>query len=323
MRLDGPTRFLAAGALAFVAAGIAGLWSLDNPGSPARPVPRAPATVASAATPDAAPPASPAPAVAASSSDRWLPTDPSAVVAQRYREAKDKRAFFAQAVEVGGAAHLYFARVAAVDCSFVSWRGESGGEQMIAGFGAGGAYQERIDAYRRVTAGCRGFETRPVGIAEMQDVNARLKLLDEPIAFGSRLFEAARGPSRDEGRGLARRMLESGDPYVIQQMSYGMAYFHRPLPNTYSTSPEAQRQQAEWQGELSAWSLAACALGYPCLDAEGRSDALCLWNGDCGRVDYEAVTVRHYPPERRVAILARRDAIVSAVRARDWAALGL
>lgn len=328
---DARSKALAAAGLVFVACGIAGLWSLepsteprrvsgvtpsDPPGSRYEPS----AALLPRSTRSALVPPTPADAAA------WSPRDPAALVARRFREAKDKRAFFEGAAAAGGGANLYFARVAATDCLMVSVRGMVGAEQSFTQgmMSTDPAYHDRLQAFRRQISGCRGFEAAPVTPAQLTELGQRLEELDDPIVLPRKLalLVAQASSGRETALELAKRLVADGDPFVIRQLPMVMASLRFGMPR-YGDAPERRLQREAWDRESAAWDLASCALGFECVDSDGRSDYLCIWSAECGPINPEQVALGPIPAEQRSTVLERRDAIVQAIRAREWGALGI
>ena len=328
---DGRSRVLAAAGLAFVACGIAGLWSLEPDAEPRREV-----------RPESLDPPGyrPEPGVAllprakrstsvplaAAEAPSWGPRDSAALVARRFRDARDKRAFFEGAAAAGGGANLYFARVAATDCLMVSLRGMVGAEQSFAQgmMSADPAYQDRLVAFRRQISGCRGFEAAPVTPAQLAELGQRLEELDDPLVQPRKLalLVAQSASGREAALELASRLVSDGDPFVIRQLPMTMASLRFGSPR-YGDAPEKRAQREAWDREAAAWDLASCALGFDCVDSEGRSDYHCIWSGECGPIDPEQLALAPIPADQRAAVLKRRDEIVQAIRAREWGALGI
>lgn len=327
---DARSKALVAAGLVFVACGVAGLWSLETSTEPRRasgltpsdpPVSRSePSALLPRSTRFALAPPALADAAA------WSPRDPAAVVARRFREAQDKRAFFEGAAAAGGGANLYFARVAATDCLMVSVRGMVGAEQSFAQvmMNADPTFHERLQAFRRQISGCRGFEAAPVMPAQLTELGRRLEELDEPIVLPRKLerLVAQQSSGREAALDLAKRLVADADPFVIRQLPMTMASLRFGMPR-YGDAPERRLQREAWDRESVAWDLASCALGFECVDSDGRSDYLCIWSGECGPINPEQVALAPIPAEQRATVLERRDAIVRAIRAREWTALGI
>jgi len=268
-----------------------------------------------------------APGIAASAAgpaETWKPQDLPAVVAQRWREAKDKRAFFDRAVAVGGGAHLHFALEALQRCRSVNDLGMVGAEQeMIARIPASDLSQaRRLDAHRAFIQGCDGFGMRRVTDAEVGAITRRI--YEQPDAVGkaySLMSYPDSATEYDEVRATALELVETRDPYVLQILMPHLA--GRRLGNlTWSQFMTSDATTERLHRELGAWSWALCELGIDCTGAGAYGDLQCFAVGKCDWKAVDEVAPALFGSGATRAMPARKDEIVAAVRARDWARLG-
>ena len=327
---DPRSRAFAAAGAAFVALGIAGLWSLDGPAerrldapsfTPA-PAPRVDPPAVIPEAPSAVVRADPTKAVEATG---WSSRDAAPVVARRYREARDKRRFFAQAMATGGGAYVYFARVAAVDCLLVSHRGMVGAEQQFLTHvpSADPAYTERLAEFRATIEACAGFEADPVKATDFAELNQQLKGNDDAMGRAATLSERSTSAAEREATvALARRVVEEGDPYALRYASPAIVSLQMG-GYTYKDNAESRRQAEAVDREFAAWFLATCAIGLDCGRDSAWMHQSCAWGGQCGFASLEEIVLHQAGREKTPAILRRRDEILRAMLERDWAALGL
>lgn len=261
------------------------------------------------------PEAAPAATVA---SDAWSLHDAPAQVAQRWREAKDKRAFFDRAVEAGGGAYLHFAGKALAACGNVNRLGVIGAEQGLASMHRvdDPAFSTRLAAFRVATRGCEAFEARPV--TEEEEAALLRRLLESPDLVG-RIYAhklwALTAETHDAARESAREAIESGDPELLQLVHPALAARH------FAARGRDAREAIgeDMRDELSAWRWALCELGLDCTSAGAFGRSLCIAGGKCDWESVDEIAAASFPG----ASARRKDALVAAVRSRDWGALGL
>lgn len=255
--------------------------------------------------------------------DEWSADDLPAKVAERFRQAKDKREFFDRAAKAGGGANLYFALQAAGQCSFVNGLGMVGAEQDWASRVPADdpLYERRMRAYRESIAGCDGFERRQVSRQELSAIAKRMYAAADPMGRAHNLRPYPDDAARyDEERPELRRLLDTRDAYVIGQLVPYLAA--RAAGNvTWSQVIADDRRLKAIEAEKNAWRWALCDLGEDCTPEglHGRSSCFGLGLCDWKSIDEIAPTWFSATP----AIRARRDEIVAAVRAGDWEKLGL
>ncbi|QJR12780.1 hypothetical protein DSM104443_03873 [Usitatibacter rugosus] len=257
---------------------------------------------------------------ASSDPDAWSAMDSVSTAGSRFRDSKDLRAFFDRAKEVGGSAYLYYATKARGRCLNVILLGNMKTEQMMAS-GPEGQDTVRMAAWREWSAPCARFEGYAISQEEGNQLYQRLRDADEGPA--AQFFKAS--VTSDQHKGLVRGALESGSPELADLVAPRIAYLAKDPPPRGATEAET-KAYAKWvQAEQTSWKLAVCELGAYCGRGSETWIAACMATGECGEGNYRR-PYRYFfyaTVADLQAIAARRDAIVEAVRARDWAALGL
>jgi len=233
--------------------------------------------------------------------DGWSPRDMPAKVAQRLREAKDKRVFFDRALEVGGGAYLHFALEALQRCRVVNEYGMVGAEQdVVARIPANDpAQSRRLEAYRAFIRGCEGFALRSVTGREESAIVRRIYESNDAVAKAYNLRSSSDAAAEYDGRATAVELLESGDAYLIQIIVPYLAT----------------------NGETAAWNWALCELGLDCSATGAYGNLQCFAVGKCDWKALEDVAEPLFGAGGAAPAASRKDEIVAAVRARDWAKL--
>ena len=262
---------------------------------------------------------------APANADRWSPEDLPVVVAQRFRDAIDKRAFFDHAVEVGGGAHLHFALEALQRCGVVNEYGMAGAEQDMAAriSLADPAQARRIEAYRAFIKGCEGFALRHVG--RQEEVAIMRRLYESPDAMG-KAYNLKPYPDTaseyDDTRATAVELLETADPYLLQLIvPYLAARRGGKLTWAQFTASDPAIQAAN--REEAAWGWALCELGLDCAAAGMYGNFQCFAIGKCDWKALDEVALPVFVTGGAAPSKSRKDEIVAAVRAKDWTKLGL
>ena len=268
---------------------------------------------------DASPPAT------ANPDSEWSPDDPPLVVARRYREAKDKRAFFDHAMKVGGGANLFFALEARTRCAKVNQLGMVGAEQdMISRISVDDpARLKRIEAYRGFIRGCEGFEMKPVGRTELVEITRRLYEADDPTgrAANMRAFPDT-ADEYDAQAATARELLATRDPYILKLVAPYLAA-RRAGNLTWPQLVAGGAAVDSYNREANAWNLALCDLGLDCTPSGPMGPMSCFSVGKCDWTTLDEIAPVLLVNGGIAPLSGRRDEIVAAVRAGDWAKLGL
>jgi hypothetical protein len=254
--------------------------------------------------------------------DEWRMDDPPAIVARRLRDATDKRAFYDRALAIGGGGHLLMAREAAVQCIDVQWKGMVEVERNVSTFllrRNDGQYARRLAAYRSIFQGCEGFETRPLARDEWSDLNARIAA--QPDLTGL----AFRGIRWDEDSHpqvvkLLRALIVSGDPHLIEIAGHRLRSHEHQWQDRAKWT--AARQEKWWRDE-AAWEWALCDLGKECGPESRYGRRICAIHGLCEWGHIDEIAARVWNTQHGSVSRERKEEIVSAIRARDWARLGL
>lgn len=258
--------------------------------------------------------------------EAWLPDDLPATVAQRYAQAADKRAFYDRALEVGGGAYLLQAMGAWEQCRWVNQYGMAGAEQMAASSGmlAGPQYAERLAAFRAHIKGCDGFAIRKV---DAQDYLTNARRIRDQTDLTSRAHgvrpDALQTPGqREAAAAVAQSALASGDAYLVTELAPYFAYRRAGLLGSPRIISSADPRIDAMQRERDAWIWASCELGVDCGPASANGRRMCFERGKCGwrsidDIAADVFSVGGLSPPRE-----RKDEIVAAVRASDWATLG-
>lgn len=269
--------------------------------------------------------ATPVAAAARVAQGEWSPQDMPAIVARRWREARDKREFFDRAVEVGGGAHLHFALETLQRCRVVNEYGMVGAEQdMNSRIPANDpARARRLEAYRSFIQGCEGFEMRKVNRQEMESITRRLYEQGDATgkAYNLRPYPDA-AAEYDEVRATAVELLETADPYVLQLLVPYLAA--RKAGNlTWAQFVSSDPAIEAVNREMNAWSLALCELGLDCSSTGNYGNLHCFAIGKCDWKAIDEIAPSLYTGGVATPLPGRREEIVAAVRAHDWSKLGL
>ncbi len=275
--------------------------------------------------------AAPAPVPASSgtaptASTEWQPHDSLSVAAHKVRQVADRRVAFERALGTGGGAFTYLADEIQRDCFGVARYGLAELEQLAGrGWAASEAYQSRVDAFRRRHVGCRGFERKPFTPEEMARLERQKKQGEDLVSRAWQSLGKAHDPAQfAQNRQLAREVLESGDIESMALVAAVMARVHVG-PMRFSAGPgDPADNLDQWSDEMLAWTIAACSLGADCGPRSRLADDACMWTGVCDAKSVDEVVRKSTGDALHAETqLRRRDEIVRAIRARDWAALGL
>lgn len=240
-----------------------------------------------APAPRAAPPAAPAiaPAVAPQTA--------------AWGEAPDLWAFAHRAARSPDPAQRLEALYAARECTGLLAQQDA----MLADLWGAPDAGERQVALQGLLARCHGFAT-----AGKQANLDMLRQLDPPSSLADDLARASRGQADAQ---TLQRLIRSGSPVAL---GHGLLHAATYWARQQGLHPDAPAAAAYAE---AAW-LAACELGKPCGPQAWQSQWRCIQMGGCGQPWAGAHTAAE-----QAQIAAWRQHIVRAVRARDWAALGL
>lgn len=255
----------------------------------------------------------------------WFHTDSATTVAARYRAMGDKRRFWDLALKAGGGAHLHFARQAGMKCGRVSGKpGASAAPANALKYIS--TPDERMLAQASMYAGCEGFESRPIDERDESRLYDEMDVLADPVARAYRL-ERTRGDANLVRAELAA-LLAEGDLHVariatgtMRELTVGpspMRSWDRKGPPPIDT-PANERFMVEQE----AWELAWCRVGIECE----KGDSIlwhnaCISGGFCGEDYAEAYARSRVAPGSHKALESRSREIESAIRDRNWKALG-
>jgi hypothetical protein len=236
----------------------------------------------------------------------WNSADPATVVGRRLRMAKDKRAFVDRAVAVGGGGHLYVARQAIDQCHAMRETGMAGAERRFAEAYLRGDPQgdRRLEAFRAFIEGCEGFEQRPVTKAEYAAIQNGINVQYESVARAQALFRL----DAEEARHVARRLIETGDPVVIGWVGFYVSHRKGAAMGAMRTD---EPRYKDYETEQRAWGYALCELGIQCVAGGVREQYDCAYRGYCD------------DPMADERLRQVKGELVTAIRDRDWARLGL
>ena len=244
----------------------------------------------------------------------WKRSDPPEVAARRLREMEDKREFYDRALEIGGGTYLYMALEAALRCVLPGSLGMGGAEQQLAATFAGKPdAAKRLRAVQDMLFGCDRFRERPVGKIEM--ARLRQRIAEQPDAMGRAyaLGHLGRPADREAARALARELIASDDAHVIRWVGL---YLVSPK------GPAAGADSAAVKRDANAWPWALCDLGMEC-DPQSHLGRVACFVGECGWKHIDEVGERLFTGAAGAVRRADKDALVTAVRQRDWKRLGL
>lgn len=311
-------RSLLAVVLALVAAAVFFLTASSPPPAVVPkevPALRAEPSVPPPAPPDAAP--SPTPRAAKKVVDESF-----SGLVRRYRAQKDLRAFYDEMAASGDAGRLHLAQTILGRCGIVGARGMVGAEQRFNSQAwDDGKGEARAAAHREWIAPCAGFETRPVDISgEYAKLAERFRKSSGPLAV----------PWQDSPpaafNAAVRNAISADDLDLVAALAPSLMYRTqtRDLQLTNEQREEWVRQQ---MSEMLSWTLATCEMGRDCGRGSGIWFGMCQVSGNCAEGNYRDMDAfRMVQPLKggdMAAVVRRRDEMVAAIRARDWAALGL
>jgi len=257
-------------------------------------------------------------ATAPSVIEPWSKEEAMSTVATRFRDAKDLRAFYDRALGAGGPAHLWFAERALSRCQDAASRGRVAAEQDFNSAPWKEQNAERQAAFRAWIDPCAGFETRPVSFGvEMRRVITLMRRAPGPVGDRWRPHESA-----DED--IVRNAITSGDP-ELPAVTIDIAA-RLGVPDSSPATGDESTYIKRYFSESQSWELALCELGRDCGRGSQTWFHACISGGDCAEGNYRqgfSGSVTQVTKDDMPGILKRRDAIVAAIRVRDWAALGL
>lgn len=253
--------------------------------------------------------------------EEWKAADLPAVAARRLAAATDKRAFYDRAVSTGGGAHLMQAAEALDQCAAVGRFGMVGAEQMAAGRGIAA---ERLAAFREQIKGCEGFETRKL---EIRERDAILKRAGEQQDLVSRAIalrpDTLLTPEAQTGAQLvALQALATGDAYLLTELAQYFAFRQAGLLGAPRIGSSADPRIDAMLVERDAWIWAGCELGVDCGPASANGRRVCIEMAKCDWKKIDDIAAEVFGDTGKASLRERKDAIVAAVRGRDWAKLG-
>jgi hypothetical protein len=251
----------------------------------------------------------------------WKMEDTPATVARRLRDAKDKRAFYDRALAIGGGAHLFMARQASVQCIDVQFKGMVEVERGIATFirQDDPQYARRLAAYRSVNDGCEGFETKRLSQGEWSALEARIAEQPDLMGLAFRGVKWDQASHQQVVKSL-REVILSDDPYLIEIAGWRLRAHHHKWGERVQWTKASQ--EGWWRDEV-AWEWALCELGKECGPDSRYGRLLCGSRGLCDWSAISEVASRVWTSQYGSVSPERKDEIVHAIRARDWAKLGL
>jgi hypothetical protein len=230
-----------------------------------------------------------------------------AAISEQFQQARDLRGFVERNLSrAADPAVAFYVSQALEECALARpWAAEA--ERP-------GRWSEKA-ASEMLADACRGFEASAIEPTLIVDLLGRAAASGEPHAIARMLLFRDIAAPKDEVMDALPTLLATGDPAVIRDVG---AFLSRGESAWRYGSEEFPAGTA-----AIAWELAACDFGYACGPTSRLALAQCAFLGQCAPGRYEDSLASYEPPERMAQALRLRDGIVRALRARDWAWLGL
>jgi hypothetical protein len=258
-------------------------------------------------------PSRPANAPQAADDDEWKPDDLPAKAARLYAAAGDKRAFYERAMN------------ALEQCQVVNQYGMVGAEQMlVSGIADSPILAQRIAAFRAHIKGCEGFETRRIDPPQFMKISQRIREQTDlaALAYSLRPGNLTTTELQAGAQMLALRALDTGDAYLLTELASYFALRQAGLLGSPRIASSADPRIDAMQRERDAWMWASCELGVDCGPGSANGRRVCFEMGKCEWRSIDDIAPELFADNNRTLPRERKDEIVAAVRARDWARLG-
>jgi hypothetical protein len=200
-----------------------------------------------------------------------------------------------------------------------------GAEQfLVSGIADSPGYAQRLAAFRAHIKGCEGFETRKVDPAEHMRISRRVSEQTDLAAQAYKLRPTTlTTPELQAGaQDLALRALDTGDAYLLTELASYFALRQVGLLGAPRIASSADPRIDAMQRERDAWIWASCELGVDCGPASANGRRVCFEMGKCDWRSIDDVAQDLFADSARNLPRERKDEIVAAIRARDWAKLG-
>jgi len=126
----------------------------------------------------------------------------------------------------------------------------------------------------------------------------------------------------DEQRTMARELLETRDPYILRIVAPYLAG-RRAGRLTWEQFVAGGPAVDAFNREVNAWNLALCELGMDCTPSGSFGPISCFSVGKCEWASVDEIAPLLATSGGLAPAPGRKDEIVAAVRAGDWAKLGL
>ena len=158
-----------------------------------------------------------------------------------------------------------------------------------------------------------------------QEVDAITRRIYEQSDAVGRVYNLKSFPDTaaeyDEVRAAALELLETRDPYVLQLLVphlAGRSTGHL----TWSQFMSSEAAIDSLNREVGAWNWALCELGVDCAAGGAYGNLNCFAVGKCDWKALDEVAPLLFGAGTAKPLAGRKEEIVAAVRAGDWAKLG-
>ena len=177
----------------------------------------------------------------------------------------------------------------------------------------------RAQAYRDIWARCSRFSDMPRDtLLQETQRHADAQLRGLTSLPGQRALQAHQAGDSSAALAIARQAVQALDPYDIDSLQDFLKVY-------WWDQNERQPNQPVARPDLRAmaFSLAACQLGLDCSAASLTALQQCAFTGACSGSVAERQLQGLPEPADREALLAETARLLSALRSRDYQALGL
>jgi hypothetical protein len=244
-----------------------------------------------------------------------------AMIRYRFETSLDYRALFDELMRSGDAEGKFFAAKMLSNCADVGAKSlDEVMSEFVASIPPDAPFAaERVAAFRQIKEPCAGFSGRKPDADEIE------RLLEDGARSGdprARSWMLARNTldSSADTMAVAARLLESGDPYALNNVANFLFRANRPAIMVDGALVDA----ADLDAAQMAWDLVACDHGWPCGRDSEPMLSMCARDGLCAAQTFEELI------RTELGILASfervqafRARILAALARKDFSSLGV